>query len=115
MIQTREADDRGKTKNSECTCETDAEHKESGRTGSSWYRMSRDIETVPDLWREWTRGIDGAEPVRELVRQWGTRWRETSQTENSFFCRRKVILDASIESQDSDQMVVDLEVRRHME
>ncbi len=28
------------------------------------YRMSRDIETVPDLWREWTRGIDGAESVR---------------------------------------------------
>ncbi|KAK9450827.1 transcriptional activator of glycolytic enzymes-domain-containing protein [Limtongia smithiae] len=56
------------------------------------YRMSRDINTVPDLWQEWDRGLNGGPIVRELEEKYGTRWRQNS-AERKFFCLRKVIID----------------------
>ncbi|KAJ8099318.1 transcriptional activator of glycolytic enzymes-domain-containing protein [Lipomyces tetrasporus] len=56
------------------------------------YRMSRDVSTVPDLWEEWDRGLNGGPIVRELEEKYGTRWRQNS-AERKFFCLRKVIID----------------------
>ncbi|KAK7205815.1 transcriptional activator of glycolytic enzymes-domain-containing protein [Myxozyma melibiosi] len=54
--------------------------------------MSRDVTTVPELWQEWTIGLNGGPKVRELEEKFGTRWRSSS-AERKFFCLRKVILD----------------------
>jgi Centromere DNA-binding protein complex CBF3 subunit, domain 2/Transcriptional activator of glycolytic enzymes len=57
-----------------------------------YYTMSRTIRTVPDLWREWTRGLSGQPSVQSLEDAYGARWRP-EQKERTFFCRRKVIVD----------------------
>lgn len=54
--------------------------------------MSRSINTVSDLIREWTIGLGGNLPVKELEQTWGTAWRKC-RTESKFFSRRKPIFD----------------------
>ena len=39
------------------------------------YKLSREISTVPDLWREWTVGLAGLPSVEELDRRYGSKWR----------------------------------------
>ncbi|KAK9460379.1 transcriptional activator of glycolytic enzymes-domain-containing protein [Lipomyces oligophaga] len=60
--------------------------------GIPQYRMSREINTVPDLWREWEHGLHGGPSVRGLEESVGTRWRQSS-AERKFFCLRKVVID----------------------
>lgn len=55
------------------------------------YKMSRTINTVPDLWREWTQGVGSSPSVRSLEDLYGCRWRP-SQCERVFFGRRKRII-----------------------
>ncbi|OAD67773.1 hypothetical protein PHYBLDRAFT_174091 [Phycomyces blakesleeanus NRRL 1555(-)] len=33
---------------------------------SVWYRMSRDVQTMPDLWREWHVGLSGCVSVHKM-------------------------------------------------
>ena len=38
------------------------------------YRLSREVYTIPDLWREWTVGLAvGLPSIDELDRRWGSR------------------------------------------
>ena len=37
--------------------------------------MSRTIQTVPDLWREWTVGFQGQPSIEKLDELYGPDWR----------------------------------------
>ena len=56
------------------------------------YSMSRGIQTVADLYREWTQGINGGPAIQDLERNWGAQWRK-SEKDRKFFARRRVIID----------------------
>ena len=58
------------------------------------YRLSRQVATVPDLWREWTVGLGGLPAVVQLDATYGSRWR--SQSERQYYSIRKVIIDEII-------------------
>ncbi|OWZ01330.1 Short-chain dehydrogenase [Phytophthora megakarya] len=51
------------------------------------YKMTRGINTVVDLWREWDKCLYGGPAVRMLEEQHGTKW--CSSEERRFFNRRK--------------------------
>jgi len=55
------------------------------------YHLSRDVTTIPDLWREWTVGLGGQQSVESLDERWGSRWRHGAEFQ--FYSRRKVIID----------------------
>ena len=55
------------------------------------YKLSRDVYTVPELWREWTVGLQGLPSVDELNRLFEARWRPAS--ERQYYSSRKVIVD----------------------
>jgi hypothetical protein len=42
------------------------------------YKLSRDVYTIPDLWKMWTVGLGGMPPVEALDAQWGSGWRQHS-------------------------------------
>ena len=50
--------------------------------------------TVKDLWDEWTVGIDSNPPIRDLETNTRKKWRSGDKTENKYFERRKVVIDA---------------------
>jgi len=47
---------------------------------------------VPQLWDEWTVGIEGKPVVQDLAQSYGPAWRP-SASERVLFSRRKVIID----------------------
>lgn len=55
------------------------------------YQLSRQVATVPDLWREWTMGLGGLPAVAALDAMYGNRWR--SPSERQYYSMRKVIVD----------------------
>ncbi|KAL1989509.1 hypothetical protein VTN49DRAFT_6706 [Thermomyces lanuginosus] len=64
------------------------------------YRLSRTIKTVPELWREWTEGLNGGPSVQSLDAVYGAKWR-VEQAERMFYSRRKVIIDDIFKRQKS--------------
>jgi len=48
------------------------------------YELSRAVNSVPDLWREWTQGLSGQPSIQSLEDQYGVSWRK-SQKEKTFF------------------------------
>ncbi|OJD24033.1 hypothetical protein ACJ73_04608 [Blastomyces percursus] len=56
------------------------------------YTLSRTIQSVPDLWREWTTGLGGGPSVQSLDDQGGS-WRKGSFKKQMIFCWRKIIID----------------------
>lgn len=55
------------------------------------YKLSRQVVTVPDLWREWTEGLGGHPSIASLDAAYGNRWR--SPSERQYYSMRKVIID----------------------
>ncbi|EDN05524.1 predicted protein [Histoplasma mississippiense (nom. inval.)] len=76
----------------------------SSRTGNG-YSLSRTIQSVPDLWREWTTGLRGGPSVQSLEDQGGS-WRKGSSKEQMMFCRRKIIIN-EIRTRVSSGMAID--------
>ena len=76
--------------------------------------MSRTIQTVEDLWREWTVGLGGNPSIQSLEDSHGAKWRP-EQKERTFFSR-KVIIDhirAKTNGGSNPQAVIqELELRR---
>ncbi|KAJ8576337.1 hypothetical protein ON010_g2882 [Phytophthora cinnamomi] len=58
------------------------------------YKMRGGLETVQQLWNEWSLGIDGDVAVRDLESQYGTKWCDSE--ERRFFNRRRRVLDLVI-------------------
>ena len=73
------------------TQESGIQNERSEETSLS-YKLSRTIQTVPDLWREWTAGLGNRPAVQSLEDSYGAAWRP-SQSERVMFGRRKVIID----------------------
>lgn len=63
--------------------------EELGRAKPS-YKLSREVRTIPDLWREWTVGLAGLPAVEGLDRLYGSQWR--SGNERQYYSMRKVIV-----------------------
>ena len=59
------------------------------------YRMSRTIQTIPDLWREWTVGFQGQPSVEKLDELYGADWRSgpDATAERQFYSRRKTLIN----------------------
>lgn len=58
----------------------------------SLHSLSRTIQAVPEVWREWTCGLGANPSVQSLERSYGATWRPSSR-ERVMFCRRKVTID----------------------
>jgi hypothetical protein len=74
--------------------------------------MSRNVQTVGQLWREWTVGLTGQPAVQQLESTYGPRWRPQLK-ERTFFSRRKVIVDnikkKAMSGRDVGQVIKELE------
>lgn len=55
------------------------------------FKLSRGIERVSQLWKEWYEGVDGRPAVQSLEDEFGTRW--CSSDERRFFNRRRKVID----------------------
>jgi hypothetical protein len=55
------------------------------------YKLSRQVMTIPDLWKEWTVGLGGLPSVASLDAVYGSHWRLRS--ERQYYSMRKVIID----------------------
>jgi hypothetical protein len=58
------------------------------------YHMSRTIQTIPELWREWTVGLQGQPSIERLDELYGSSWRSgpTAASERQFYSRRKTLI-----------------------
>ncbi|KAL1976051.1 hypothetical protein VTN31DRAFT_4443 [Thermomyces dupontii] len=55
------------------------------------YTMSREVKTVPDLWRVWTEGLHGNPPIQVLESQHGSEWRREHNERMFCHCRKRII------------------------
>jgi hypothetical protein len=58
------------------------------------YRMSRTIQTIPELWQEWTVGLQGQPSIERLDELYGSSWRSgpAAASERQFYSRRKTLI-----------------------
>ncbi|KAF8543284.1 transcriptional activator of glycolytic enzymes-domain-containing protein [Trichophaea hybrida] len=63
-----------------------------GREEAPFYRLSRSIKSVAELWQEWEKGLGANPSVVSLESQYGPKWR-SSTAERKFYSRRKVIIE----------------------
>lgn len=58
------------------------------------YTMSRTIQTIPELWQEWTVGLHGQPSIERLDELYGSRWRTGpgKASERQFYSRRKTLI-----------------------
>jgi hypothetical protein len=54
--------------------------------------MSRAIQTVEELWREWTEGLHPNPSIDRLDSRYGVTWRKKDNAEATFYSRRKIII-----------------------
>ena len=78
-------------------------------------KMSRSLQTVSDVWREYTHGLGGSPSIEQLDLQFGNSWRQ-STAERKFFSRRlkiyKAIKAKLSEGKTEDAAVEELEGMR---
>jgi hypothetical protein len=58
------------------------------------YRMSRTVQTIPELWQEWTVGLQGQPSIERLDELYGSSWRSglIAASERQFYSRRKTLI-----------------------
>ena len=58
------------------------------------YRMSRTLRTIPELWQEWTIGLQGQPSIERLDELYGSSWRSgpAVASERQFYSRRKTLI-----------------------
>ena len=56
-----------------------------------FYRLLRDVQTIPDLWKEWTIGLGCLPPIDELDRLYGSCWRTGNEIQ--YYSTWKRIVD----------------------
>jgi Transcriptional activator of glycolytic enzymes len=58
------------------------------------YRMSRTVQTIPELWQEWTLGLGGQPSIEKLDELYGSGWRSgpSGAAERQFYSRRKSLI-----------------------
>ena len=67
---------------------------QAAETPQPQYRMSRTLQTIPELWREWTVGLPGQPSIEQLDAQYGASWRSgpAAASERQFYSRRKTLI-----------------------
>jgi len=67
---------------------------QAAETPQPQYRMSRTLQTIPELWREWTVGLPGQPSIEQLDTQYGASWRTgpAAASERQFYSRRKTLI-----------------------
>jgi hypothetical protein len=72
-------------------------------TNGTWlpYYRYLPVHSITDVWTEWSSGLDGHLPVRELEEQWGPKWRRNVPSQRTENGRRKKIVElvASLSNQ----------------
>lgn len=93
-------------------------------TGTPQYHMSRTIQTIPELWQEWTVGLQGQPSIESLDKLYGSSWRSgpTAASERQFYSRRKTLITeirrlataikASPDEETYNKVVIQLESER---
>lgn len=80
------------------------------------YVMNRQVNTVPELWKEWTVGLGGGPSIRQLEAQYGPSWRTSSSAANFFSRRLRIIHEIQrvidYEGLTEEEAVKRLEARR---
>ena len=63
-------------------------------TGLGQYSMSRTVHTIPELWQEWTVGLQGQPSIERLDELYGARWRSGpgKASERQFYSRPKTLI-----------------------
>jgi hypothetical protein len=63
-------------------------------SGLGQYSMSRAVHTIPELWQEWTIGLQGQPSIERLDELYGSRWRTGlgKASERQFYSRRKTLI-----------------------
>ena len=56
------------------------------------YKLNRYLTTIPQVWEEYSRGINGNPSIRSLESRLGKKWR-ISENESSYYYKRKKIYD----------------------
>jgi hypothetical protein len=56
------------------------------------YRFDQKVDTVPDLWTEWSIGLGSGPSIEQLDSTWGAKWKD--QNERQFYSRRLPIIKA---------------------
>jgi hypothetical protein len=58
------------------------------------HRMARTIQTIPELWQEWTVGLQGQPSIERLDELYGSGWRSgpAAASERQFYSRRKTLI-----------------------
>jgi hypothetical protein len=51
------------------------------------------ISRISDIWTEWSTGLNGYLPVRNLNEQWGARWRRGNRSQGTENCRRARVVE----------------------
>ena len=65
---------------------------EPGSKSPPIYCMSRAVNSVRALWREWTEGLGGNPSVAALDSKWGSRWRAGRQKEVQWYSLRLEVI-----------------------
>lgn len=51
------------------------------------------VSDISDIWTEWSVGVDGFLPVRDLVDRWGARWRRNDPGQRTESSRRMKVVN----------------------
>lgn len=57
------------------------------------FYVYQSVDRVTDYWTEWTEGIEGYLPTRELTEVWGAKWRRNNGGQRTECGRRKRVID----------------------
>ena len=77
-------------------------------TDPPYYKMSRGITNIYDLWREWHTGLSGSPAVLELERTWKTKWR---RGDDKWVNRRATIIREIQDYQEKYQLTPEAAVK----
>lgn len=51
------------------------------------------VNCITDIWREWTTGLNGYMPVRDLTEAWSAKWRRNIPSKKNEHRRRMFVID----------------------
>ena len=83
--------------------QVDQEAEENNRDKIPTYKLSRHLESIEAVWREWKHGLAGGPAVETLERRFGTSWRK-DRTESKYFSRGKAIYDEIKRVQENERL-----------
>ena len=78
------------------------------------FKIYRQIESVVDLWREYSLGVDGRPSIKVMYENEDETWKRGNDTERKFYDRRKVVLQL-VEDLGEQRNIPNEEAAAHVE